>query len=496
MKFIQKLPGYKRLKLSNNTSNNTSNNKIKRKYSKVLLAENFHLNTRNFGSLLKFMNTTEAEITIGIELGTTASQLMIANGNYGPHQDILSAQLETLNELTSDDVNSFQYRGFNLWNLAYPEVLVSLLHEKIFQSYEIADNYKSIIPELFQNHKSQILSCFAAAIYWIDYWQSIKGVHKYHTAIVFSGAHIYAATLLRILRETQVRCFVCESFMTGNHYLLEHRYTPLPNASNALRELSQIHETQKISYTDIIKAHNHFTTAKNKNVVQPPDKTLPISAGNNEVCLIIGQVINDYSIITGAGSLKNTIPTYEKLLGGLLKDPDRVVIFKAHPWEGKRQISGRNFTFEYLQEFIKGLPLSQQKRVLLVDNWNLNQLLRVSDRVFTLCSQAGIDAARAGFKPYIIGGSFYGNCGFTNDFDDVTALLHELENNSTSNLLNLSEYKTFERHMAGLFKYKLVAASSAEDKKLNGLFSTPQTISHQKVLDEEFSATPDFECVS
>ncbi|HCN9346693.1 TPA: capsular biosynthesis protein, partial [Escherichia coli] len=101
----------------------------------------------------------------------------------------------------------------------------------------------------------------------------------------------------------------------------------------------------------------------------------------------------------------------------LLCDDDVFVIFKSHPWERHKNNIRSALTFEKIHEYIKELPDDKSSRVFIIEDFNLESLIKQSDHIVTLCSQSAIEAAFLGVKPIQLGNAFYGQKGFTYDFD-------------------------------------------------------------------------------
>ncbi|WP_257098609.1 capsular polysaccharide export protein, LipB/KpsS family [Pseudovibrio flavus] len=459
---------------------------------KTLLAEDFHINPKNFGNLYRFLKMTKSTVVVGLAKGSDRQKLTCANGNYEEHRELLEPYLPQLEALSKEQLLAFRYSDVPVFKSAKNELLAFVLPKEEWQTSAIERENAQVLNHAWKHDREALLLCCAAAMYWIDYWRSFPNLNRYEIAFVFSGAHTYAAVLLEILRFTKVRAFVLETFMTGKHYFMEERYTAIPNASRFQITAKRKMEQLAIGDLERIHMHNAFVMQANKNVKQPSEETLQFTKDGREICLILGQVINDYAFVCGSGSVLNTIPAYRGLIEGLLENPDRLVIFKAHPWERNKNNAEQTFTEGYINQFLQQLPASARERVFVTTDWNLKQLFRVSDRIFTLSSQGGIEGALAGFKPYLLGGGFYSSLGFTHDYEDVGALLTDLESGLLPSTLSLSEYKQMEDVLSALVLEHLIPVDGDADAAIYNKLKPYPEVPHKQQGSSELAIVRDF----
>lgn len=439
----------------------------------VLLTDEFHINPKNFPSLYKALAHSRYSVTIGIHQGTPPAALIHANGQY----DCVDAILPYLNDLrhfTFDQIASLTYHNVNVFDCAVHEALSVALVSNFWQSRIHDKSRDALLTTLWRHDHATLLHCCAASMYWLDYWTDLRASQRFKFAIVFSGSYIYSATLMALLRFSGVRCFRCESFMTGFDYFFEEGYIPLPNNS-VFRHANEIHATRRDSKIDsdpdgwgrdVIRAFNKLRGMRNKNVSQPEPAPLPKPLRKTRIALVLGQVVNDFSIISGCGSVISTIPAYTALMDSLLGDAETHIIFKAHPWERKRANVMGPFTEEALRGWHAQLPDEQKRRVYIYNDWNLDQLFSVASVVFTLCSQAGIEAAANGFRPFTIGGAFYDAGGFTASFTTPEAAAEAYVNRRIDPLLSLDDFARFESWLTLLLQTHLVNTDASGIKKI------------------------------
>ncbi|WP_407230078.1 hypothetical protein [Escherichia coli] len=228
---------------------------------------------------------------------------------------------------------------------------------------------------------------------------------------------------------------------------MEEKYDPIPNNTNL--KINNIYNSVRVEEhgfeldRERIKAINKVLLANNKNVKQPSD-ILTIEKENNRTVTIIGQVVNDFSIICTAKNYLSTIDFYIELIDKLLCDDDTFIVFKSHPWERQKNNVRSALTFEKINEYVKSLSPDKSSRVLVTEHFNLENLIKQSDYIVTLCSQSAIEAAFLGIKPIQFGNAFYGQKGFTHDFDSIDEFYAELQQNKLNKYLTINEYDNLE----------------------------------------------------
>lgn len=466
--------------------------------TKILVADDFHINPRNFASLYEKMKHLSVIKTVGVSLEHPYFLLIKACGNYKGHEKYLQFYKEKLASLTFEELLKLKYRNVPVVEISIDEALSFVIANDSWQLQAVEKKIEVIFQKLWDEDREILLLNCAATMLWTDYWADFPDLNKFEVAVIFSGSYIYGRTLLYLLQYTKVKGFVVESFTTGNDYFFEERYTPIANNSRVR------HKEYRARYAHIkaiddnwerekIRSFNKLRALQNKNVKQPLPMPLPRSIATKRTMLVLGQVVNDFSVISGCGSILCTIPTYKEIIGRLLSDSDTLVIFKAHPWEKKKQNIQFALTESKMHAWAKTLPEAQQNRLMIVSDWNLQQLFKVTDFVFTLCSQSALEAALEGFRPMVIGGSFFDSAGFTANFatalDAAEAALHS----DASGKMTLDEFSAFEDYLATLLQCHLINVSGSGVGKLTALFRSYHPQNHVKSYISERAVSPTFE---
>ena len=160
--------------------------------------------------------------------------------------------------------------------------------------------------------------------------------------------------------------------------------------------------------------------------------------------LIVGQVLNDFSIIETDLPELSATAVYRRLIDRLLAETNCNVIFKAHPWERHRPNLGMPITLRDLEAYANSLPEARRRRLWLVEDLPIRQLFYHADWAVALNSQGLLEACQAGLKPAQIGQAFFGGQGFTHDLPNADAFVDGLAAGCISPLLSLDEYRSFE----------------------------------------------------
>lgn len=466
--------------------------------TRVLLADDFHINERNFKSLYEKLKHSTISSAVAVPKGHDYFPLIQACGDYSNFSEILSSRVEQLAELASDDLFNLVYKNVPVAQIAKDEALSLLIRKPSWQSEKVEKDSLNILNKIWQEDREILLLNCAACMLWADFWSDYPDINKFDAAIVFSGSYIYGRTLLHLLQYTKVRSFVIESFATGFDYFMEERHSPLPNNSRIryapYRSRYRHMQSDPDSWErDKIRSFNKLRGMQNKNVSQPTPKPLPRAIEPKKVMLILGQVVNDFSLISGCGTVLCSIPEYKELISELLSDPNTFIIFKAHPWEKKKQNIGSSLTEDAISRWAESLTADKRGRLLVVSDWNLLQMVRISDFVFTLCSQSAIEAALEGLKPVVIGGSFFDSAGFTSNFSSASLAARSVLSGDIRGTLSLGEYSAFEEYLTVLIQCHLINTDASGVGKITGLLRKYKAQGHTKSYISERTVMPSWD---
>lgn len=449
----------------------------------ILFSDSVHFHVRNFKSLFDFIERHKIYHTFVRERNKWVS----AYGNYECFFDELQPKYNELLEQDREKLYYFTVNGINLFKVCRDEALSYYLPIDSFRLLlsGVPDD-DDLFLFMMQTDSRALLLNLAAAWSWIDFWNDKLSNIKNHTyACIFSEAQIYNRVLLEILKTHPTTPLVLEHFFTGNEYYIEEKYDPIPNNTNL--KISNVYNSVNIEENGFelertrIKAINKVLLAKNKNVTQPSETFLIEKKGSKTVT-IIGQVVNDFSVICTAKKYLSTIDFYIELIDRLLCDDDVFVIFKSHPWERHKNNIRSALTFEKIHEYIKELPDDKSSRVFIIEDFNLESLIKQSDHIVTLCSQSAIEAAFLGVKPIQLGNAFYGQKGFTYDFDSIEEFFTSLKENKLNKYLTIEEYSNLELFLIKFLEKSLVSIHKSGILSLEKKLKLPSYISLVKPI--------------
>jgi hypothetical protein len=456
---------------------------------KIALCDAFHVNKRNFTSLFSYLEKKKnlPEPQYLIPASSPNMDLVKAVGVYDREDPRLKPYFQKLEEMEPKELFSIELHNVPVFDVAVSEVLARCLPNAYWHESPVRNEPEVIFAKLIERDLQILIGGMAAAMFWLDTWYRMRAeLYNLDNIVVFSGSYIYGRALIELLTFSQCRAIVLESSFTGNDYFFEERYRPLSNSTilqnrnvwterrNAFLKLGVAGERETI------KALNKVFRMSNKNVVQPDRKPLPPGFQSGKTVLVLGQVVNDFSMTDGGGVYVNSIAVYRCLIAELLRDENVRVIFKGHPWEWKKVHVKGMFTCDAIRADMDAMPQQMRDRLLLVDDFNLRQLFEACDAVFTLCSQGGIEAAMMGFKTYTLGRPFYRSFGFTHDFDDPVLAARAYLGPNAQPRLTLSEFEQFVEYLTVLTQFHLASIHPSGEARVGAVLETYKTINVER----------------
>lgn len=433
----------------------------------VLFPDTWHFHRRNFASLFDHLDA--AKIPLTVERSRCA--WWKRHGDYRALRATLAPHLETLAALAPDQLLDLSHQGVPVLACARAELLCLLLPRPRWRDGWGANDAETVLRHAWTDREDRqdLLLCMAATMDWIDFWtRTLAAGRPVSHVLVFSGSYIYTHTLLRVAQRAGLRTFALESFFTGLEYYLEERAEPLPNRSRLgdPRHVAALALPDDADARDRLRAeaHRRLARMRNKNVRPRPLDLVPppFAERGSGTVLILGQVLNDFSLIETPLTEGSALAQYRALLHGILSRTDRNVIFKGHPWERRREHLRRPLTLDLLAETVRALPAEWQSRVRLMETEPVRGVFAHADVVVGLCSQGLLEACQDGFRPAQIGRAFFGGQGFTADFDGVDRFLDALADGALAPRLDIAGYRAFEDFLVRALVLHLVPAHGAE----------------------------------
>jgi hypothetical protein len=437
----------------------------------ILLADDLHINVKNFNSFHKFMKKQGATVK---NINTRRDWITVY-GHYEPMASVRE-RARLLAKLAADELYTYQVKGVNLFNVARAEVMARVVAQPEWHGAHYPQTSRGVFDRLMEQNKQVLVQGLAAAWDWLDFWtQALADENQFTHACIFSGSLIYQRTLMELLRYSPTKVIVMETFFTGFDYYCEEKYEPIANNTNlkykTVFESLAKDEPENLVDRERIKAVNKVLGMNNINVQQPDTGAPFVFAYEAKIVTIFGQVVNDFSLLEYRGIGLCSIALYKELIHELASSGFNVV-FKAHPWEEKKTNIGRPLTRDFILNYIATLPVQLQQRAQVVNHYPIDKLFAMSYAVVGLNSQSLIEAAFHGFKPIQFGDAFFGNKGFTYDFTpaQVSEVVMSLRQGSLSGTLSLNEYRCFEDFLVIALQKYLVSSNDSGLARLAEVF--------------------------
>lgn len=411
---------------------------------RILVADTLHINHKNYESLINLRHSKKCHVNFG----PGNKEMWLAYGDYVFMKEKMKYAIDLIQEKSQGELRSLTYKNIRLFELIKSEILSYVIPKKEwFKEYILNDN-DVLFELLWSTERYTLVLNMAAAIHWIDNWSDfLRKQGRFNVAVIFSGSLIYQRSLIEILKKTATRVFVTEYFFTGQHFYMEESYYPIANSTGFrygnIQYLCTNATSANASLATCTGSVKSILTMNNLNVKQPQKdiKWTPFG-NNNKTALLIGQVVNDFSILESGARNLSTIDIYKNLISELVSIGCNV-IFKSHPWEKQKENVNRSLTFEEISRFV--VEQHFEESVLVVQDMNIDQLMEYSNYLLVINSQAAMEGiVKYGFKPIQLGNAFYGNSGFTYDVDSPkqAAEIISLEKDGR---LKISEYKKFSK---------------------------------------------------
>lgn len=442
--------------------------------SKFLIADPVHINKRNFGSLYDFLEDSKSTVILNEDRADWLSLF----GDYCTKQDSLREEFEFLQSLSASALFSLSVLEVNIFKSARAEILSLLITRETFNKHPLPTSHKELFDLILEQEPEVLLWNMASSIQWIKFWQPLIKQHNPKFVLVFSGSLIYARTLLELLKNSAPRAFVLESFFTGSDNYIEEKYEPIANNSNLkfkayYRSLGS-NELPDERDRSRNKAINKILTAKNKNVTQPEKNSKQIFSNQNPTILIVGQVINDFSVLEYKGTGLNTLHFYTDAISKILTHTNFNVIFKAHPWERNKDNIKSTLTLDTLKARFcnEEEKAANEKRLFLTEDYNIKSIFQQTDYVAGLNSQALLEAAFEGFQPIQFADAFYGNKGFTSDYlpHELDRFVSDLLGRKIPKKMGIQQFSLYEEFITKALQFSLVSAFPSGKIMLRSIF--------------------------
>ena len=472
-----------------------------KKYN-ILVPDDLHINQRNFTSFFKFVEKSGASV----KYVKGRRDWISLFGNYETKSQELNEFARVLSHLDKDTLFNYSVKGVNLFKISRAEILSKVIAGSSWFNEPLPSKSEEIFYKMLLLNKQVLMQCLAAAWGWLDFWSKFLADEKEFThCCVFSGSLIYQRSLVELLRYTPTKVLHMESFFTGNDYYCEEKYEPIANNCDIRHRAVFESLAPKLLGNDLdrdrMKAINKVVLAKNKNVVQPDFAVEVVFPLPGKVVTVLGQVVNDFSLLEYRGIGLSSISFYKEIIISLVRGGFNVV-FKSHPWEEKKTNVEKSLTKEVLTDYFSGFSHEERERIKIVDHYPIDRLFSISSFVVGLNSQGLIEAAFHGLKPVQFGNAFFGGKGFTSDYSLTSGdqFLEDINAGRISGTLDLDEFVLFEEFLRRLMQGQLVSVHDSGVTRLISIFEASTVIglakNHPKTIESLADEKLNLEAVS
>ena len=422
---------------------------------KIFLPDTVHFHSRNFKSLFDFIDRYKINVTKNTEVNSWAGLY----GNYSSKKNELKPYIKKIKSLSKEELFLYRYSNQTIWKVSRAELLSFFLPNVEYNLNVKERDDLANFNLMIQIDQKTVLNCFAAAMYFMDYWKfKLSSIPVQSHVLIFSGSQIYNKSLLEVLKHSQSTPIILEHFFTGNEYYFEERYTPIANSSNLKYAVNEKINGKELNDYDRrrLKSINKILLSNNRNV-KKTGEFIHLNFHEGQTVALIGQVVNDYSVIETATTYLNSIEFYKEFIFKAINSGLNVV-FKAHPWEQHKNNVGTSFTKDMIQYWAKKeLTDKQKSKLVITENADIDSIFKQVDFVAGLCSQGILESAFSGFKPLQFGNAFYGGKGFTYDYTSIDDFISDYTRDEMVGNLSLDEYQEYEHFLVLALERELVS---------------------------------------
>lgn len=422
-----------------------------------------HINEKNFKSLLSFIKDNKHTL-----IQNAAYKDLIAR--FGDYSDIENESIELIKKelciLGEEELFRADDFGINLFKVAKSEILSFVLADDEYTFKDTSDNH-ALFAHLHSKYFEVLLNNLSVARFWIRYWKKYFQVNRFDVALIFSGSLIYQRSAIELLKFNTARVYLLETYLTGNDFYIEERYKPI--SGDSLLKYENYYSNLFVEETpsNYMKAINKYLMTQNLNVKQPERTGTQLFNNNQKTILIIGQVVNDFSLIEND---IYSIDIYIELIEKIMAKTNYNVIFKSHPWESHKANLKKAFTLDKVSK-----KIAANDRLKYTDNFNICELFDQVSHVILINSQAGIDAAWNGIRPIVLTRAFYSQKGFTFDAGCIDRAIEYIKNTEDSTL-TIDEFKLFEQYLIRSFLGHLISKFPSGKVALSKIFNYEKQI--------------------
>jgi hypothetical protein len=413
----------------------------------ILVADAVHFSPRKFQPLYDF--AAESGIRILAEK-SRAAWWDRADG-YRGLADRLVPHRQSLQSLSPAELTTHRYRGIDVFACARNEI-VRLLLRRWTEPWPETDGEVAARAIACAGAREATLLCLAATRDWIDFWhQFLDHNRRPHCAVAYRTSAIHSRSLLEVASRQGIHTFVADRFSTGRHYFFDEWR---PSADRPLLADPGWYGRLALPPDPAAReraraaAHRQLTPIRAAVAARSASEDLaaPIDAPKSGIAVVLGQLINDPSLLEAPRHRPASPAIYRRLIAGLLGRTDLAValLVDAPP------------IARLLRTWRDTLTRDQRARFRIAEAAPLEVLFSQARWVVSLSAPLALEACRAGLKPVQFAPTALSGKNFTHDFAGPDDFLGELSAGRIDGGLTLAEYRAFEDFLVRLLLLHLL----------------------------------------
>jgi len=454
--------------------------------------DNINFHKRNFGNYITFV-----EENYSYHYNTAFPMLKKSFGKYYRNNIQGLTNFENLekqiNNVKKEDYLTFNFKGYRLWNIISAELksyLTPRIYEELLEKdldYDSFDLLQLLEAYEFEDEsvKNAVKYNLIIGAFWIEYWAREFKNFDIKNLCVYGGTSIYsrAATLVAQWNNVNVISFE-GTFIKKYHYA--------DNASGIITNNHKYADRSnwiKLAGISLLQSQENWlekemASKSNLNVVQPKaidkneiSKKYNIPTGK-KIILLIGQVINDYSITMDLQTFSSTIEFYLETIKSVQKLDGYHLFIKLHPWENYKQNTSSNLSKRILEKHLEKYDF---KNYTIDYEVNIDSLIEVSEFGITSCSQAGLEMLYKGKRVVQVGHAYYGFKGWTVDVTQREFLDKAIELAARKSKLNKTEKIEVKKYIYNLLSRECFLRSDIDDQFIIKFYNTAKLDTPKKI---------------
>ena len=426
----------------------------------ILFVDRINFHQANFPELFNVINQENLDYIFN-EYGNKGLKKSFGNYEKGHHS--IYPYYEKLKKLDTNDLFEYQIYNINLFKIAKYELLQKIISKREWYNAKTKNNNIDLYRKLLMNNYEDLLLNLSAANFWIEYWFSFYKKNKQiRYVLTFGNSQIYALAASKLASCFNITPYILEHLFTGIHYFLEARKSPIQGQPYS----ADIYKNdEKISNEQCAIIKSLISNTYNKNVKQPSFRLKNLFNNNKKTILIIAQVVNDISLLIDKHEYIGSIAIYKEIIKYIIYSTECNIIIKTHPYEKCKHPDKKNITYDEIYLFIKSFTKTEQCRIIVIDNYDINSLILNIDCGFTICSQAGLELLYNNIPVVTLSSSFYSMKGFTKDYVNINDFIYDIKNNNVFHFSSTEKY-LFYVFCKNLFENCISPMTAYNDLKL------------------------------